>query len=181
MNYSLYHKTNSNYELVTTLNASSLENAFKLAQNFNREYAKLNIRSTSVGDILQSEEDSIYGICYLVCEIGFLCVEDTTLDKIKAIKAKIRLFYQIYDILVKEWNSELVNGCNATYPETVVCSNLLQNMGFDSSNSQFYDKKSDEKDLQSKFEALKTLNIYNNKCFMTDFAFNEVESIMNNL
>jgi hypothetical protein len=41
------------YECIATVEASSLQDAFKKAQNdFNPEYAKLGVRSTSVGDVI---------------------------------------------------------------------------------------------------------------------------------
>lgn len=69
------------YQYVCSLEADTMEQAFRLAQNdFNKEYAKIGVRSTSVGDIIQSEQDYDLGNCYLVKEKGFQCVPDTWLS-----------------------------------------------------------------------------------------------------
>lgn len=86
MIYSIYHPLNGSlnsqckcntfmYELVFRIECDSLHEAFTLSQNvFNEDYALLGIRSTSVGDIIQSEEDCEKNECHLVKGIGFFCV-----------------------------------------------------------------------------------------------------------
>lgn len=56
------------YEYIGDVEANSLEGAFKNAQNdFNPDYGFLDVRSTSVGDIIK-DEDNRY---YIVEGIGF--------------------------------------------------------------------------------------------------------------
>ena len=80
MLYSIFHPKDGmnldcvpkmEYKLVAQIEASSLSDAFKKSQNFNEEYAKLNIRSTSIGDIIMSLEDKLKKVCHLVEGIGF--------------------------------------------------------------------------------------------------------------
>lgn len=69
------------YQHVFTLEANSLEEAFKLAQNdFNEQYAALGVRSTSVGDIIQSQADFEANECHLVKGLGFGLVPNTWLS-----------------------------------------------------------------------------------------------------
>jgi hypothetical protein len=69
------------YTHVLSLEADNIEEAFKLGQNdFNEKYAKLGNRSTSVGDIIQSQEDFQQGICHLIKEIGFEKVSEAWLS-----------------------------------------------------------------------------------------------------
>lgn len=69
------------YECVCTLEADSLEEAFRLSQNdFNEEYAKIGVRSTSVGDIIQSQEDWENKECNLVMGVGFKTVSNVWLQ-----------------------------------------------------------------------------------------------------
>lgn len=86
MIYSIYHPLDGSmnheckpgvfmYEHVFTLEAKSFEEAFRLSQNdFNSEYADLCVRSTSVGDIIQSQDDSDKLECHLVKGQGFTSV-----------------------------------------------------------------------------------------------------------
>lgn len=68
------------YCSVFSVNAVSLEDAFRKAQNdFNEAYAKLNTRSTSVGDIIYDEEADLY---YMVNGIGFTEVPPTVVNYI---------------------------------------------------------------------------------------------------
>jgi hypothetical protein len=83
MKYNIYHplegKMNSfcqpaqfEYKRVAEIEAVSLEEAWHLSQNdFNDEYAALNVRSTSVGDIIASAEDLVNLRCHLVKGMGF--------------------------------------------------------------------------------------------------------------
>jgi hypothetical protein len=68
------------YEHICSVEASSYEEAFRLCQNEDERYASLGIRSTSVGDILQSEEDEDNLSCKLVRGIGFSDVPNTWLQ-----------------------------------------------------------------------------------------------------
>lgn len=71
------------YMMVHKLEADSFEEAFKLSQNdFNEEYAELGHRSTSVGDIIMSQEDYDNNRCHLVKGIGFEDVPITWLTYI---------------------------------------------------------------------------------------------------
>lgn len=89
MIYSIYHpisgKINHDfepqmYEKIFQVEAKSLEHAFMLSQNdFNPEYQALGVRSTSIGDIIQSEEDNLTLSCNLVKGIGFQNVPSTWL------------------------------------------------------------------------------------------------------
>ena len=57
------------YELVCTVKAESLEDAFKLSQNdLSPEYRELKARSTSVGDIIVDDSEEIH---YFVDNVGF--------------------------------------------------------------------------------------------------------------
>lgn len=71
------------YEHICSVEASSYEEAFRLCQNdMDEKYSSLNRRSTSVGDILQSEEDIDNHRCQLVKGTGFLDVPNTWLHYI---------------------------------------------------------------------------------------------------
>ena len=71
------------YTMVHKLEAISLEKAFKLSQNdFNEQYASKGLRSTSVGDIIMSEEDYDNNRCQLVKGKGFQDVPSTWLSYI---------------------------------------------------------------------------------------------------
>ena len=79
--YKVYHPINGDmnhkcepakyeYELITTVIASSLEDAFRKCQNFNSDYDVLGKRSTSIGDIIMMEDNDPA----LVMNIGFQVV-----------------------------------------------------------------------------------------------------------
>lgn len=70
------------YHEVFSLETDSLEEAFRLSQNDNEEYALVGVRSTSVGDIIQSQEDWEKDECHLVRGSGFQCVPNTWLSYI---------------------------------------------------------------------------------------------------
>jgi hypothetical protein len=99
-------------------------------------------------------------------------------ETLKEIKSQIRKVSAIYDVLVTEWNGELINGKNATYPITVIVSVLLQNMGFDATNCHNYSHENAVKELYSKMGVLKSLNEYTSGEYMTHFAFTEVDFIV---
>jgi hypothetical protein len=94
MIYTIYHPIDGSlnhhckpgvymYEKVYSLEADSLEEAFRLSQNdFNEDYALLGCRSTSVGDIIQSQEDWDNQCCHIVKGIGFQNVPNTWLTYI---------------------------------------------------------------------------------------------------
>ena len=79
--YQIHHPINGNlnhnckrgvyeYAHICSIDASSLEEAFKLSQNdLSERYASLNKRSTSVGDIIVDTESNTH---YFVKNIGFL-------------------------------------------------------------------------------------------------------------
>ena len=68
------------FHVVFSLNAESLEDAFRLTQNdFNEEYASLGHRSTCVGDIIL---DVMRGKYYMVNSIGFTEVPSTVVSYI---------------------------------------------------------------------------------------------------
>lgn len=92
MRYAIYHPSLGNYYVphrstltpyyvfkhIYSVDAESLEDAFKQAQNdFNPEYESLGVRSTCVGDIIQSESDFEWGVCQMVANTGFLQLPDT--------------------------------------------------------------------------------------------------------
>ena len=55
------------------VNASTLEEAFRLAQNGNHAWDCYETRSTSVGDVIQSDEGF-----YMVCGTGFKLLDETS-------------------------------------------------------------------------------------------------------
>lgn len=58
------------FEHVCFIDAESLEEAFKLAQNdFSESYASLDRRSTSVGDIIVDLDEQVF---YMISGIGFI-------------------------------------------------------------------------------------------------------------
>jgi hypothetical protein len=60
--------------LIGTIEADSFKDAFKMAQNdWNPEYCKFGVRSTSVGDMIR---DLQTGDVYIVQGLGFLKIED---------------------------------------------------------------------------------------------------------
>lgn len=91
---------------------------------------------------------------------------------LKAIKAEIRKFLNIYEILSKYWNGEF-----HTYPHTTVICVLLQNMGFDGENTHDYDHYEAERKLYELRELLRQINIYH-ECYMTDYPFKQVDMII---
>ena len=78
------HKCERNiyeYEHVATVEATSLEDAFKQGQNcFNAEYAELGHRSTCVGDILTISDESGVIEHYIVESFGFLQVPEEVIN-----------------------------------------------------------------------------------------------------
>lgn len=98
MTYNIYHPVGGAlniqckpeslmYKKVFVLEAENLENAFILSQNdLNEAYASKGIRSTSVGDIIQPEDDVNVRVCHLVCGIGF--------QEKECINSGIHLFFQ---------------------------------------------------------------------------------------
>jgi hypothetical protein len=73
--YSIYHAVNPTFDeefvqersLVGTVQASSLDEAYSLSQNFDKNWNELNpCRSTSVGDVIRGEEGF-----FLVAGFGF--------------------------------------------------------------------------------------------------------------
>lgn len=87
--YYIYHPINGElnyncqqdefeYEKVAVVQAVNLNDAFLLSQNdFNEEYCKLERRSTSIGDIIQSKDEfETTGKCHLVKNLGFSIAND---------------------------------------------------------------------------------------------------------
>jgi hypothetical protein len=71
------------YNMVYKLEANSFEQAFARCQNdFSDIYASKGLRSTSVGDIIMSEEDYENNRCHLVKPTGFQDVPSTWLSYI---------------------------------------------------------------------------------------------------
>jgi hypothetical protein len=71
------------YVMVHKLEAESFEQAFRRCQNdFSDIYASKGLRSTSVGDIIMSEEDYDNNRCHLVKGNGFQDVPSTWLSYI---------------------------------------------------------------------------------------------------
>lgn len=73
--YSIYHAVNPTFDeefiqersLVGTVQASSLDEAYFLSQNFDKNWNELNpCRSTSVGDVIRGKEGF-----FLVAGFGF--------------------------------------------------------------------------------------------------------------
>jgi hypothetical protein len=82
MKFSIFHPVNGqmnhdcttsfNWDRVAVIRAESLSEAFTKGQNdFNPEYRDMGNRSTSVGDIIQSDEDLKKGVCHMVMGLGF--------------------------------------------------------------------------------------------------------------
>ena len=94
MKYYIYHPNGGSmnhdcvpaqfmYNMVYKLEANSFEEAFKMSQNdFNEDYASKGYRSTSVGDIIMSDEDYDNNRCHLVKGNGFQDVPSTWLSYI---------------------------------------------------------------------------------------------------
>jgi hypothetical protein len=86
MIYAIYHPSVNEYTInheckvplykykhVYSVDADSMEEAFRKAQNdFNPEYEALGIRSTSVGDVIQSIVDFEWAVCHVVTGKGFM-------------------------------------------------------------------------------------------------------------
>ena len=63
------------FEVIYDIEAKSLIHAFRGCQNdFNESYAKLNKRSTSVGDIIIDLDEQI---CYMITGRGFIEIPPT--------------------------------------------------------------------------------------------------------
>lgn len=68
------------YEQVAIIEATSLEDTFKQAQNdFNSEYSELGFRSTCIGDIITQSDDLGNVLHYIVDSIGFIQIPETVL------------------------------------------------------------------------------------------------------
>jgi hypothetical protein len=69
------------YEQVAIVEATSLEDAYRKAQNdFNHEYSELAFRSTCVGDIITQSDESGNVEHYIVDSFGFVQVPATVLQ-----------------------------------------------------------------------------------------------------
>jgi hypothetical protein len=97
---------------------------------------------------------------------------------LKELKQDIRRVSDVYDVIKEEWNKGSVNGRNTTYPIMVVVSVLLHNMAFDSSYAKDYNHEDELEDFFSKLNVLKEVNEYNNKCYITHFAYSEVAMLV---
>lgn len=82
MQYHIFHSTGENKfkeievqprEYAGFVEADSLEKAFEYAQNDHVDWAMNEVRSTSVGDVIQSDEGF-----YMVCGLGFKLLDDTS-------------------------------------------------------------------------------------------------------
>lgn len=90
--------------------ADGLQSAMVKSQNFNKDWAKLNQRSTSVGDLLQIEHNF-----YMVTGMGFIDVTDEILENTKQVhfgigemvsKKQIERLNRILKLVgLKEFNS----------------------------------------------------------------------------
>ena len=68
------------YEKITSIKAKSLNDVFRLSQNdFSREYAALNKRSTSIGDIIIDLRHEKH---YFVSTVGFTEIPHTVASHI---------------------------------------------------------------------------------------------------
>jgi hypothetical protein len=68
------------YEQVATIEAESLLDAYRLAQNdFNDEYSELGYRSTCVGDIITESDDFGNVTHYIIDGIEFIQIPPTVL------------------------------------------------------------------------------------------------------
>jgi hypothetical protein len=66
------------YELITSVQAESLEDVFRLAQNdFSEGYANLSIRSTSIGDIIVDVRHEKH---YFISNVGFTEIPHTVVS-----------------------------------------------------------------------------------------------------
>lgn len=77
MNVTFNHELISDavmYEKVAVVEAANIEKAYKLAQNINEDYSRNGCRSTSVGDIIQSEVDVKTDHCHIVSGDDFISV-----------------------------------------------------------------------------------------------------------
>lgn len=76
--YTVFHPVNmlqntlceqnvAQYEPVFTIAAKNMSEVFKMCQNgHNQDYDDMDLRSTSVGDIIQSEHDAMDKKCFLI-------------------------------------------------------------------------------------------------------------------
>ena len=94
------------------------------------------------------------------------------------IKVDLRKLHNIYEVLITEWNGELKHGNDAIYPITVTVGVLLGNMAHQSVNTVGYSHNKDMEKLARSLNTLQKLNEYNNKCYMTHFAYTEAEAII---
>lgn len=94
-----------------------------------------------------------------------------------AIKTEIGKFHKLYEKLVDLWNGEAPYDNGATYPVTVLVNVIVHNMAFISTNCHGYNHKKDVEELRKNLEMLRLINEYENKCYMTHYAYNEVNNI----
>ena len=102
-------------------------------------------------------------------------------ETLKQIKQELFKVAKIYQKLVTNWNGELKHGDNATYPITIIVEVLLHNMAHDGSDCVGYNASKEEVELYSNLEMIRELNEYNDKCYMTHFAFTEARDIIDGL
>lgn len=70
------------YEQVAVVEAVSLEDAYRKAQNHDSEYSELGVRSTCVGDIITMSDEFGTVTHHIVDSFGFIEIPSTVLEYI---------------------------------------------------------------------------------------------------
>src|SRR5690554_3893975 len=93
---------------------------------------------------------------------------------LKEFKTHAKKLSDLYEVLVKEWNGDLKNGNNATYPVTIIISVILRNIVFDSSIDD-HDEAVNK--VRNSIETLRKINEYENGSYMSHFPYNEISML----
>lgn len=101
-----------------------------------------------------------------------------SLEALKKLKKGIRKVSNVYDAIAKEYNKGSVNGCNDIYPIMTIVGVLLHNMAFDSTDYKDYNHDSELQDFFSLLNLLEKVNEYNDKGYITHFAYSEVDMLV---
>lgn len=102
-------------------------------------------------------------------------------NTLKEFKSRAKNFADLYDHLVELWNGKLKHGNNATYPVTIIICVILRNIAFDGSNCADYSHEKAISDINKNIEALRRINKYEGKVYMTHYAYNEIYSLFSGL
>ena len=98
-------------------------------------------------------------------------------ETLREFKKRVNEFRKVYDKLVNLWNGNLPNGDNAIFPVTVIVSVMLHNMAHDAIDCEGYDHLKEVNKMVYHLEVLNALNNYEGGCYMTNYAYTELNNL----